>query len=80
MHDLTRFHDAQAGTFETALAELRAGRKRSHWMWFVFPQLRSLGRSSTAKYYGIGSTSTRRAPTWPTPSSAPGWSRPRPPC
>ena len=53
MPDLTRFHDAQSGTFETALAELREGQKRSHWMWFVFPQLRRLGRSPTAQHYGI---------------------------
>ena len=53
-YDLQRFVDAQGGTFETALAELRAGAKQSHWMWFVFPQLAELGRSLTAKYYGIG--------------------------
>lgn len=52
---LDRFVEAQAGTYETALGELRAGRKRSHWMWFVFPQLRGLGRSSTAEFYGIAS-------------------------
>jgi uncharacterized protein (DUF1810 family) len=44
---------AQAPVFETVLAELRAGRKRTHWMWFVFPQLSGLGRSSTARFYGI---------------------------
>ena len=52
-HDLTRFLDAQAPIYETALGELRAGRKRSHWMWFVFPQLAGLGMSSTARFYGI---------------------------
>ena len=52
-HDLSRFVDAQAPVIETALAELRAGRKRSHWMWFVFPQLRGLGRSPTAEYFGL---------------------------
>jgi uncharacterized protein (DUF1810 family) len=45
----------QAPVFETVLAELRAGRKRTHWMWFVFPQLAGLGRSSTALFHGISS-------------------------
>ena len=53
--DLDRFVTAQAESFATALAELRVGRKRSHWMWFVFPQLRGLGRSPTAIFYGIDS-------------------------
>ena len=53
--DLARFVAAQAGVYSAALAELRAGRKRSHWMWFVFPQLRGLGRSATARLYGISS-------------------------
>lgn len=53
--DLERFVTAQATTYESALAELRAGRKRTHWMWFVFPQLRGLGRSETAHFYGIES-------------------------
>ena len=51
--DLARFRTAHQGVFETALAELRAGRKRSHWMWFIFPQLRGLGHSPTAQFYGI---------------------------
>ncbi|MCB8882623.1 DUF1810 domain-containing protein [Acidisoma cellulosilytica] len=51
--DLRRFVTAQAPVFETVLAELKAARKRSHWMWFVFPQLRGLGRSPTARLYGI---------------------------
>jgi uncharacterized protein (DUF1810 family) len=59
--DLERFVTAQMPVFETVLAELRAGRKRSHWMWFVFPQLRGLGRSSTAQFYGIGSIDEARA-------------------
>jgi uncharacterized protein (DUF1810 family) len=51
---LQRFVDAQAdGVFEQALREVRAGKKRSHWMWFVFPQHRDLGRSGTAKFYGL---------------------------
>jgi uncharacterized protein (DUF1810 family) len=53
--NLYRFVDAQDGVFDSALAELRAGRKQTHWMWFVFPQLAALGRSSTAQYYGIRS-------------------------
>lgn len=52
---LDRFVLAQDPVFETAMAELVTGRKTSHWMWFVFPQARSLGRSSTAAFYGIGS-------------------------
>lgn len=54
-HDLERFVAAQDadGTYDQALAELRAGCKRSHWMWFVFPQIAGLGRSSTAQHYAI---------------------------
>ena len=59
--DLARFVSAQAHTYEYALAELRRGRKRSHWMWFVFPQLAGLGRSSTAQHYGIRSLAEARA-------------------
>ena len=59
--DLERFVAAQAGVFGAALAELRTGRKRSHWMWFVFPQLRGLGRSHTAHVYGLGSLEEARA-------------------
>jgi uncharacterized protein (DUF1810 family) len=52
--NLDRFVAAQAGgVYEQALSELRDGRKRSHWMWFIFPQHRDLGRSETAKYYGL---------------------------
>lgn len=53
--DLQRFVDAQdgGGTYACALAELHAGRKRTHWMWFVFPQLAGLGRSETARRYAI---------------------------
>jgi uncharacterized protein (DUF1810 family) len=51
--DLARFVEAQAATYENALAELRAGTKRTHWMWFVFPQLRGLGRSGTALHFGL---------------------------
>ena len=52
-YDLQRFVDAQAGVYEQVTKELAAGAKRSHWMWFVFPQLRGLGFSPTAKKYGI---------------------------
>lgn len=50
---LERFVAAQAPVWEDVQAELRAGRKRTHWMWFVFPQLAALGRSATARHYGI---------------------------
>ena len=53
--ELGRFVEAQKRVFETALAELRVGRKQSHWMWFIFPQLAGLGRSPTAQRYGITS-------------------------
>jgi uncharacterized protein (DUF1810 family) len=51
--DLTRFVDAQAVVYPEVVAQLRAGRKSSHWMWFIFPQLAALGRSSTARFYGL---------------------------
>lgn len=53
--DLKRFVDAQAPVYDTVVDELRTGRKRSHWMWFVFPQLRGLGSSPTAVHYGVAS-------------------------
>ncbi|GAT10668.1 calpastatin [Mycolicibacterium novocastrense] len=59
--DLQRFVDAQERVYGAVLDELRAGRKRSHWIWFVFPQLRGLGRSPTAQRYGIGSLAEARA-------------------
>lgn len=60
--DLNRFVAAQAGgVHEQALAELRAGRKTSHWMWFVFPQVAGLGTSPTAQRYAIGSLAEARA-------------------
>lgn len=54
-YDLARFVTAQNGFFgyDRALAEIRAGRKQSHWMWYIFPQLTGLGRSETARFYGI---------------------------
>ncbi len=51
--DLSRFLDAQRYDYDTALREIRAGRKRSHWMWYIFPQIQGLGFSSTAQYYAI---------------------------
>ena len=59
--DLERFVDAQATTYEQALRELRAGRKTSHWMWWVFPQVAGLGRSSTAADYAIADLAEARA-------------------
>jgi len=50
---LERFRTAQRGTYADALAELKAGAKHGHWMWFIFPQLAGLGRSSTAQFYAI---------------------------
>ena len=51
--ELDKFVSAQARDYATALDEIRRGRKRSHWMWYIFPQLQGLGFSSTAQYYGI---------------------------
>ena len=53
--DLNRFISAQAGVYSTALAELKSGKKRSHWMWFIFPQLNGLGSSTMAMDYSIKS-------------------------
>jgi uncharacterized protein (DUF1810 family) len=58
---LDRFVVAQAPVHASALAELRAGRKRGHWMWFVFPQARGLGRSAMAERYGIASLAEAQA-------------------
>jgi uncharacterized protein (DUF1810 family) len=58
---LCRFVDAQSQTFDSALAELRAGRKQSHWMWFIFPQIAGLGRSPTAQHFAIRSIDEARA-------------------
>ncbi|WP_343526142.1 DUF1810 domain-containing protein [Sphingomonas sp.] len=62
-HDaaLDRFVEAQGPVWAAAMAELRAGRKRSHWMWFVFPQIAGLGRSETARFYAIGDAAEARA-------------------
>jgi len=58
---LERFIEAQAPVIEQVRRELRAGAKRTHWMWFVFPQLRGLGRSPTAQHYGLASADEARA-------------------
>jgi uncharacterized protein (DUF1810 family) len=62
-YDLQRFVAAQdaGGCYQRAVAELRRGRKTSHWMWFVFPQIAGLGRSATAQRYAIGSLAEARA-------------------
>ena len=59
--DLQRFVQAQTGTYERALAEIKSGEKRSHWMWFVFPQLKGLGRSAMAERYAIKSVAEASA-------------------
>ena len=53
VYDLERFVSAQKRDYLTALGEIRQGKKRSHWMWYIFPQLRGLGMSSTSYFYGI---------------------------
>jgi uncharacterized protein (DUF1810 family) len=58
---LDRFVTAQDGVYPRALAELRAGRKRSHWMWFVFPQIAGLGMSAMSQHYAIASLDEARA-------------------
>lgn len=58
---MERFVSAQQGVYQTALAELRGGQKRSHWMWFIFPQLAGLGISPTAQRYAIASLAEARA-------------------
>ena len=60
-HDLDRFVQAQRDVYEAALGEIRRGRKTSHWMWFVFPQLRGLGSSPAAQHYGVASLEEARA-------------------
>ena len=62
-HRLQRFVDAQDddGTYESALRELRDGRKRSHWMWFIFPQIAGLGQSPSSRRYAISSLEEARA-------------------
>ena len=61
--DLARFVDAQdaGGTYESALAELRAGAKRGHWIWFVLPQIEGLGMSPTSQFFGVRGLAEARA-------------------
>ena len=59
-YDLTRFVHAQEGVYATVLAELKSGKKRTHWMWFIFPQVDGLGFSSTTRYYAIKSVAEAR--------------------
>lgn len=51
--NLNRFLEAQAASYQTALSEIKSGRKRSHWMWYVFPQIQGLGVSETARFYAL---------------------------
>ena len=60
-YDLDRFATAQRDVYNQALAEIRAGRKRSHWMWFIFPQYQGLGFSTTSEYYALKSLDEARA-------------------
>jgi len=60
-YHLQRFIDAQGRVYEAVVAELRAGHKRTHWMWFVFPQLRGLGASATAQHFAISCLDEARA-------------------
>ena len=60
-HNLARFLEAQEPIYEQAMAEMRSGRKRSHWMWFVFPQFDGLGSSPTARFYAIKSVAEAEA-------------------
>ncbi|PSK88294.1 uncharacterized protein (DUF1810 family) [Limimaricola soesokkakensis] len=58
---LDRFVEAQRDSFATALSEIEAGQKRSHWMWYIWPQLRGLGHSQMAQHYGIADAAEARA-------------------
>ena len=60
-YDLERFVRAQAGDYERALAEIKAGRKRSHWMWYLFPQIEGLGSSTMSRRYAIKGLAEARA-------------------
>ena len=61
MQDLDRFLNAQASSYDVALREIRAGQKRSHWIWYIFPQIQGLGFSSTAQYSAIADIEEARA-------------------
>lgn len=56
MYNISRFYEPHNQFFDIALEEIKAGRKQSHWMWYIFPQLKTLGYSSTAVYYGLENT------------------------
>lgn len=58
--DLSRFTNAQASIYDNVLEELKSGRKRTHWMWYIFPQFDGLGHSTTSKHYAIKSTEEAR--------------------
>ena len=60
-YNLNRFIEAQKRDYDAALSEIRAGRKASHWMWYIFPQLKGLGRSSTSEYYGLSGVEEAQA-------------------
>lgn len=60
-YDLQRFIDAQRASYTRAVDELKAGRKQSHWMWYIFPQIQGLGRSSMSQKYAIGSLDEAKA-------------------
>lgn len=60
-YDLQRFLDAQQEDYQQALAEVKNGRKRSHWIWYIFPQLKGLGMSYNAQYYGISGREEAKA-------------------
>lgn len=61
MYQFNRFLEAQQSDYLIAFAEIKAGKKRSHWMWYIFPQLKGLGRSDTAAYYAIHTTAEAEA-------------------
>ena len=61
MYDLDRFIKAQEQTYEQALSEIRSGHKRSHWIWYIFPQIKGLGFSFASEYYGIDGLGEARA-------------------
>lgn len=60
-YDLNRFLRAQRDDYERAYREIESGRKRTHWMWYIFPQLKGLGKSTTSEYYGISGAGEARA-------------------
>lgn len=60
-YKLSRFVEAQENVYPSALAEIRAGRKTNHWIWYIFPQLKTLGSSTNAKFYGLESLDEARA-------------------